>query len=149
MIRHPAIVKLSQDHHQALMEAIKLKRASDENSAAVAAAFVEWFDADCQHHFEVEEQVLLPGYLDLIGVENSVEPVVVQVLREHVELRSLIERLRRGGAATALVREVGSRLDDHVRLEERQLFPKIQNGLTDEQLNRLAEVVERADAAGK
>lgn len=145
MIRHPAIIKLSQDHHQALMEAIKLKRATDETAAAVAAAYVEWFDADAQNHFEVEEQVLLPVYVNFIGLENAVEPVIVQVLREHVELRALTEQLRRGDAETALVRETGFRLDDHVRLEERKLFPKIQQNLSDQQLDELAEVVERAE----
>lgn len=148
MIRHPAIARLSQDHHQALMEAIKLKRATDETADEVAAAFVAWFDDDCQNHFEVEEQVLLPCYLNYVGLEYATEPVIVQVLREHVELRALVETLRSGNAETPLVRETGSRLDDHVRLEERKLFPKIQTTLTDEQLNELAdrnELAERGD----
>jgi hemerythrin-like domain-containing protein len=147
MIRHPAIVKLSQDHHQALMEAIRLKRASDETAATVAAAYVEWFDGHAQRHFEIEEQVLLPAYLNLVGLEHGVEPVIVQVLREHVELRALAEQLRAGAATTALIRETGSRLDDHVRLEERKLFPQIQQTLSDEQLDELAVQVARAEPA--
>lgn len=128
------------------MEAIKLKRATDATARDVAAAFVAWFDADAQHHFEVEEQVLLPVYVNFIGLENAVEPVIVQVLREHVELRALVEQLRAGDASTARVRETGSRLDDHVRLEERRLFPQIQERLSDDQLDELAVIVERAEA---
>lgn len=146
MIRHGAIAQLSRDHHQALMEAIKLKRATDETAAHVAAKFVDFFDAECQHHFTVEDQVLLPYYALFAGLEVAVDPIVVQVMHEHVELRALVEQLRAGDAPTALVREVGQRLDGHVRLEERKLFPKIQETLTDDQLEQLAAVVERAEA---
>lgn len=144
MIRHPAIIELSRDHHQALRQAMVLKRATDETAAEVAAGFVAFFDDECQHHFEVEEQVLLPLFATYVGIEEMVDPVIAQMLREHVELRALVEQLRGGDASTQLVREAGQRLDSHVRLEERKLFPKIQKRLTDDQLNALATAVNTA-----
>lgn len=145
MIRHEAIAQLSRDHHQALLQAMRLKRATDETSDEVARAFVDFFDNECQHHFEVEEQVLLPLYCAWLGIELAVEPIVVQVVREHVELRSMVELLRAEPGNTQLVRETGQRFDGHVRLEERKLFPMIQNALTDEQLTQLAVAVEAAE----
>jgi hemerythrin-like domain-containing protein len=145
LIRHGAIAQLSRDHHQALMAAIKLKRATDETAAEVAAEFVAFFDDECQLHFTVEDQVLLPLYALWAGLEVAVDPIVLQVMHEHVELRALVEALRAGDASTQLVREVGQRLDGHVRLEERKLFPKIQETLTGEQLVELAVAVERAE----
>jgi iron-sulfur cluster repair protein YtfE (RIC family) len=146
MIRHEAIAELSRDHHQALMEAIKLKRASDETAEQVAADFVAFFDDECQHHFMVEEQVLLPLYAKFAGLETAVDPLVIQMLHEHVELRALVEELRAGDAGAQLVRELGQRLDGHVRHEERKLFPKIQGALSDDQLSELAVAVAQAEA---
>lgn len=145
MIRHEAIAQLSRDHHQALLQAMACKRADDATAAEVAATFVEFFDSEARHHFEVEEQVLIPHYVAYLGIEAAIEPVVVQVVREHVEIRSLVERLRAGETDTAFVREVGQRLDAHVRLEERQLFVKIQENLSDDQLTELARVVNAAE----
>ena len=149
MIRHEAIAELSRDHHQALVQAMALKRATDENAAEVAANFVRFFDEEAQHHFEIEEQVLLPLYAKFVGLEVSTDRLVVQVLHEHLELRALVETLR----ATApdvdpvLVRELGQRLDGHVRHEERKLFPQIQAALSEQQLAELAVAVLAAEAA--
>lgn len=121
-----------------------LKRATDETAAEVAASFVEFFDEDGQQHFEVEEQVLLPLYARAVGLEELTDPELTQMLREHVELRCLVEELR-AGADTTLIRETGQRLDAHVRLEERQIFPKIQQRLTDRQLSELAAAVAEAE----
>jgi hemerythrin-like domain-containing protein len=147
MIRHEAIAQLSRDHHQALLQAIALKRATDETAAKAVAEFTRFFDEEGQRHFEIEEQVLIPFYALCAGLEQLSEPTVGQVLREHAELRALVEQLRRGDAETALVRETGQRLDAHVRLEERKLFPMIQERLTDEQLWDLARAVELAEGA--
>lgn len=146
MIRHPAIAELSRDHHQALVQAMALKRAKDANAAQVAAEFVVFFDAEAQRHFEIEEQVLLPHYALFAGLEVAVDPLIAQMLREHVEIRAMVETLRRGEFDTALVREAGQRLDAHVRHEERKVFPKIQESLSDEQLTDLAIVVEAAES---
>lgn len=147
MKRHEAIAQLSRDHHQALRQAMLLKRATDETAAEVAAVFVDFFDDEAQRHFEVEEQVLLPLWGSWVGLEELVDPIIVQMVREHVELRTLVEELRHGRTETAFVREVGQRLDSHVRLEERKVFPKIQDSLTDEQLAELAVRVDEAENA--
>lgn len=145
MIRHDAIAELSRDHHQALVQAMALKRANAENHSQVAEDFVRFFDEHANRHFEIEEQVLLPTWALLAGIEHAVHPDVTQMLREHVELRALVRRLRAGDPDLALVREVGQRLDAHVRHEERKVFPLIQNSLDDKQLDRLAQVVRAAD----
>jgi hemerythrin-like domain-containing protein len=44
------------------------------------------------------------------------------------------------------VRALGTRLHDHVRFEERQLFPAIEAALDAETLGRLAKSIEKAEA---
>lgn len=145
MIRHEAIAELSRDHHKALLQAIALKRATDETAAQVAANFNEFFEREGNLHFQIEDQVLLPTYARYAGLEVTVDPIVVQVMHEHVELRALAMQVADGEADAVLLRELGSRLDDHVRLEERKLFPKIQERLSEDQLVKLAAAVLRAE----
>lgn len=145
MIRHEAIAQLSRDHHKALLQAIACKRTTDQTADEVAAELLDFFAREGNLHFQIEEQVLLPLYVRFAGLESAVDPIVTQVLREHVELRALLETVRAGAADTQRLREFGSRLDDHVRLEERRLFPKIQERLSDDQLTELAAAVSRAE----
>lgn len=121
-----------------------LKRVTEETAAEVVETFLTFFAEEGQKHFEIEEQVLLPEYAKWVGLEELTDPIITQMLREHVELRSLVEQLR-DGAGTALIRETGQRLDAHVRLEERTVFPKIQQRLTEEQLSELATRVDQAE----
>jgi hypothetical protein len=52
MKRHPALVPLSHDHHHALVEARRLRRAADSpESAAAAAAFLRFFAYETVRHF--------------------------------------------------------------------------------------------------
>ncbi len=147
MIRHKAIARLSRDHHRALVQAMAMKRVDDQSVAGVAAGFVDFFDNDAQRHFEIEEQVLVPMFLEFAGLGHAEDSVLGQVLREHAEIRAFVQTLRRGGAATETVRELGRRLDAHVRLEERRLFPMIQDLLSEEQLDELAAAMDSAEQA--
>jgi len=128
--RDPALVPLSQDHHHALVQALRLREAADGpagSAPAVAAAFLEhWRDA-MAGHFADEEEVLLPrtGALDPAGA--------ARILSEHGELRALVALLKRALAAgedpRAAMRETGELLRDHVRYEERGFFETVQRAL--------------------
>lgn len=48
---------------------------------------------------------------------------------------------------TEALRELGRRLAEHVRVEERELFPLIEEALSPERLVRLADELERAESA--
>lgn len=94
-----------------------------------------------------EEEVLLPAYARHAEPD---EPAVVRVLVEHVDLRRRAQDLA-GGAEwdVAELRELGDRLEGHIRHEERVLLPMIEEALPAEELERLAAAVERAAAAGE
>ncbi|MGH2858522.1 MAG: hypothetical protein ACRDMJ_13695, partial [Solirubrobacteraceae bacterium] len=66
-------------------------------------------------------------------------PVVARVLLDHVRIRRLADELAGSEAAplTAL-QDLGGRLADHVRLEERQLFDLIEQAMPEDELVRLA-----------
>ncbi|MGH3024167.1 MAG: hemerythrin domain-containing protein, partial [Gaiellaceae bacterium] len=138
MKRHPSLIPLSHDHHHALVEARRLRRDADADAAARRAAceaFLRFFSLETIRHFRQEEEELFPLLVDR---EEPAGELLTQALLEHQRLHALVARLDRGLALgdpdAALMREVGELLDAHVRLEERQLFPLIQDTVSDEEL---------------
>jgi iron-sulfur cluster repair protein YtfE (RIC family) len=145
MKRSEALSPLSRDHHQGLFVALQLRRADADTAAGAREAFLTFFERDGARHCRAEEEVLLPAYARHAEPD---EPAVVRVLVEHVDLRRRAQDL--AGSAdwdVAELRELGDRLEGHIRHEERVLFPMIEEALPAEELERLAAAVERAAAA--
>jgi hemerythrin-like domain-containing protein len=135
MKRHPALQQLSRDHHRALVAAQRLKRAGDSGAKEARARFLEYWDADGNAHFREEEEFLLPAVAGFIDAE---EPVIARVLVDHVRIRHLAAKLA-GDWDLASLRALGSQLEQHVRLEDRELFPLIERTMPETQLVALAE----------
>jgi hypothetical protein len=144
MKREPALRPLSRDHHQALVVAQRLGRADEANAGEQQRAFVDFWHEHGLRHFQIEEEVLLPAYS---GFGDVTEPAVVRVLTDHVEIRRMAHELEQdGNPSVASLRELGKRLGDHVRHEERVLFPLIEAALPADRLSSLAAAVEAAEA---
>jgi quercetin dioxygenase-like cupin family protein len=132
MKRHPALVPLSHDHHHALVEARRLRRAAGTpESAAAAGAFLRFFAEETVPHFREEEELLFPRVLDF----EEARELLGKALLEHQRLHALTARLQQsvsaGGEIEDLMRELGELFEAHVRLEERRLFPLIERLLED------------------
>ena len=69
------------------------------------------------------------------------------MLTEHVDLRRRGQDLEAGAdVAPEALRELGERLERHIRFEERELFPMIEAALPDDELERLGAAFARAEA---
>ena len=145
MKRDPSLVPLSHDHHQALFVAQTLRRADGDDAEESRAAFrAFWRDAG-ERHFEVEEQVLLPAFAE---VGRAHDPLVLRALGDHVELRCRARRaFADGDPDVEELVALGTRLSEHVRLEERELFPLIEATLSAERLATLAGELQAAHDA--
>ena len=62
MKRHEALEQLSRDHHQALFQAMRLKRADADSASDVLGDFLDFWFSVGNLHFRAEEEVLLPAY---------------------------------------------------------------------------------------
>jgi hemerythrin-like domain-containing protein len=98
-------------------------------------AFLDFWRNEGQLHFRVEEEVLLPRFAAAGGSRTA---AVARVLIEHAEIRLRALRLQGGAAPAAALEELGGLLAEHVELEERELFPAVEESLDDSQLRRLA-----------
>ena len=142
MKRHPALIPLSRDHHTGLVQAVRLRRAAAAGDASVRLAaardFVEFFRNDERVHLRDEEEKLFP--LLLRHVRSQPAPLREARL-QHMQLEGFARELEFAVAAGVVDREtlaaVGGLVDAHIRVEERQLFPLIEELVPDDELRRL------------
>ena len=141
MKRHPALIPLSRDHHNGLMQALRLRHAADGDASArlaTAREFVEFFRNEERVHLRDEEEELFPLLLRHVPSQ----PAPLREARvQHVQLQGFARKLDIAVAAGTVDRETleeaGELLDAHIRLEERQLFPLIEELVPDDELRRL------------
>src|SRR5216684_1660508 len=142
MKRHPALIPLSRDHHDGLVQAVRLRRAAVDGDAlarlAAAREFVEFFRNEERVHLRAEEEELFPLFLRHVPSQ----PASLREARlQHVQLEGFARKLEIAVAAGSVDRETvdaaGGLLDAHIRLEERQLFPLIEQLVPDDELRRL------------
>jgi hemerythrin-like domain-containing protein len=121
MKRAEALVGLSREHHTALSLAQRARRAAAEGgaaAAAMAATVAGRFRAELKPHFDEEEAWLLPAL-----AQAGEAALVARTLADHAALAGLAARLLAPGAAPDTLRAFAERLIEHVRFEERELFP--------------------------
>jgi hypothetical protein len=88
--------------------------------------------------------VLLPRFAAAGGADSA---AVARVVLDHTEIRLRALRLQGRPASIPELEKLGELLAEHVRLEERDLFPAIEEVLDDRELSRLA--VDVATAEGQ
>lgn len=138
MKRHDALAALSRDHHHALVVAQRLKRAGETTAAEAREAFLDYWRADGQRHFREEEEILLPTYA---GFADPDQPLVARVLIDHIRIRRLAHEVAGDSPDVDVLHMLGEQLGEHVRREERELFPLLEQALPDTELARLARLL--------
>jgi iron-sulfur cluster repair protein YtfE (RIC family) len=140
MKRSEALTPLSHDHHHGLFAAQRLTRATPETAAAARPEFLAFWEDEGRQHFRLEEEVLLPAWA---RYGDAGHEAVVRMLVEHVELRSRADALAADPApGPDALHDLGRRLQEHIRHEERVLFPLIEATVPGDELARLAVALE-------
>lgn len=143
MKRHRSLIPFSHDHHEALVAARRLRRGADGPEPTEAAAtFLAFFASSAVPHFREEEELLFPCVADVIEAREPVTQALLEHQRLHAAAAHLREIVAKGSAEPAgaeRMRELATLLEEHVRFEERRLFPLIETLLPEERLTRLAD----------
>lgn len=153
MKRTPELSELSRDHHHGLVHAHRLQKAAageeEHPVGKTAVAFLDFWQRDTSTHFRKEEEVLLPVMVRY-GEDISREPLI-EMLLQHARIRGLVMRLgdevANGDPSPETLREIGSLLEEHIRLEERVVFPLVEESLPAEALAEVAARLEGEDPA--
>ena len=126
MKRDARLRRLSGEHHHALVLARELSRhvASGAADAPVVRDLRGRFDRELEPHFRVEETILLPA-LRALGDHA----LAARIEADHSALRAHLAAAERGDAGQLGL--FAERLVEHVRFEERELFPRCEALLPD------------------
>lgn len=140
MKRSPALTPLSHDHHQALVVAQRLRRAEEVDGPR--SAFLRFWVTDGSAHFRIEEEVLLPIW-SMLGCADAEH--VARIAGEHLAIRAAALELESDQVGIDFLHRLGELLGTHVRFEERELFPAIEEDLDAAGLEALAAALAAAD----
>jgi hemerythrin-like domain-containing protein len=143
MRRDASLHGLSHQHQHGLALCVVIRRtlgrdASEAARRDLAAKIERMWEAELEGHFAVEERVLFPALRGRID-----QPLLIdQLVEQHRELENRIQDLKASPEEHRLL-SFAQLLNDHIRIEERQLFEQAQEHLNDDEL---AELGRRLDA---
>ena len=134
-----------------------MRRAEElplEKRAAAARKAAErflrfWKKTGCVH-FREEEEVLLPAYARHRRLDE--DAAVMKMLAEHAAIRAAAADLERmlaeGIPVEETIASLARVLNDHVRREENEIFPRIEKTLAEAELEFLGQSLTRLHPKG-
>ena len=134
MPRHSTLIPLSHDHHEALLIALRLKKGGPASTndrlwpadlKQQVRSLLLFFEHELLPHFKLEEEILFP----LASTMEELQPLVEKLLVQHTQMRSAmgnISELTGDDDMKKNLSEFGALLESHVRTEERELFPQLE-----------------------
>jgi hemerythrin-like domain-containing protein len=145
--RHEALVPLTHDHHHALAQARRLKDVagleSETERRNAANDFVNFYFGRAVRHFHEEEELFFAPIVD----DPEAGPLVIRAVTEHLRLHALVRTVKRqltsGEADSNTLGKIADLLTEHVRFEEKELFPMVERLVSDNELTELASVGRR------
>jgi iron-sulfur cluster repair protein YtfE (RIC family) len=128
MKRHPSLAHLSRDHHGALLLARLLQKNAPvynglpADFAGKADYALKVYKEELVPHFAAEEHILQW----VTGINGQLDLLVQTIYREHHELHQLFATFPAESALENHLDTTGKALEIHIRKEERELFPLMQ-----------------------
>ncbi len=140
MKRHKALIRLSREHHDGLILAQIIKKGAPQykgmpsNLTDKKDYTINFFQNYLVKHFDDEENILMKF---LKGRDTLLDNLFEQMINEHIEIKSLIDKIKSKENYEDYLDKLGYTLEKHIRMEERELFDRIQNVIDNETLNEL------------
>lgn len=131
MKRDPRLRDLSSEHHQALVLGRMLTEHAGPWQRADGDALHERFERELEPHFRIEEELLLPALRDA-----GCGALATRTADDHARVRALVAQAHGGDGAAA--HALGALLVEHVRFEEREMFPACEQHLASDVLEAVA-----------
>ncbi len=128
--RNKNLYVFSHEHHHALVFASRLQKAKNTDEKTLKRYVHNFWGNYLDDHFKNEES----SFLELL--EDSV--LKDQFLSEHEEICSLVNDITLAKkSVTEKSLELSELIKQHVKFEEKKLFPWLQENLSEEQLDQI------------
>jgi len=143
MLRDRNLIPLSHQHQRALALCVRIDRASpigDSDLMAWQAEIAQHFQTEIRIHFAAEENVLFPAARKF----PALCPLVEELLLEHFMLRESFAKAEAHAMSTTDVAAFAQQMSVHIRKEERQLFERLQELMSHEELELVGQDLDHA-----
>lgn len=143
MLRDQNLIPLSRQHQHALALCVRLDRAIQAGEVDLEAwqqEIQQLFESEIGIHFAAEEQELFPAAARF----SDLQPLVTELLAEHTFLRDCFSRAASRSLDRQSLRNLGEKLSQHIRKEERQLFEGMQKVMSSQELAALGAALDKA-----
>ena len=136
MLRDQNLIPLSHQHQHALALCVRIDRAvqaGDADVRAFEAEIKQIFEQEIHSHFRAEEMLIFPAAEKFAELRS----LIAELLAEHAVLRECFELASRKDFDSATLHKFAALLSSHIRKEERQLFERMQQLMSSEEMSRL------------
>ena len=144
MKREQQLQPLSHQHHNGLMAVLLLKKGVEKQAATTVMDdfILSVWNGELRNHFIKEEVYLHPHVLQIPSLMEKYE----QMKAAHHQIRHVVDAIRSGASGTDRILEFYTLLEKHIRFEERDLFPFIEEQIQPEQLNELGRNLQQLES---
>jgi iron-sulfur cluster repair protein YtfE (RIC family) len=141
--RHPALIRLSREHHGALILARLIQKDAppykglplEINGKVVYAQ--EFYKNILIAHFIAEEKIL-----PLVkGLNSEIDVLIIEILEQHDRFHVSFNSINNQDNLAVHLDQLGKDLELHIRKEERQLFCLIQENCSEHVLNTIGMIL--------
>jgi len=136
------LIPLSWEHHYGLVVSrrITLGIKNRVKISRIIPYILDVWEKYIEPHFQTEETLLLPAIKGETPVSRE---IIHKIETEHNTLRQLIESFRKSEGDTESLRNFATLLHDHIRFEERELFPLAETTLSRDKLKEIDGILYR------
>jgi hemerythrin-like domain-containing protein len=141
MLRDKALVPLSRQHQHALALCVRIDRAqpmAETDLEFWQAEITAHFQQEIRIHFAAEELVLFSAAKKF----NELASLVEELSSEHTLLRKGFAQAEARSLSVEGLLAFAQRLSAHIRKEERQLFERVQELMSPEEIAALGAALE-------
>jgi hemerythrin-like domain-containing protein len=130
--RHKALQPLSKEHHHGLLLSWKIRSGFSKNiEPERIRIYADWFFINhLIPHFKIEETHIFP-------ILESNHELIKRALADHRRIKRLFAKKEDDAKTLSKIEE---ELEQHIRFEERILFPEIQKEATEEQFLQIEKI---------
>ena len=140
--RHDTLIPLTHDHHHALAQARRLLDVAKMDDVTEQRNqtndFINFYFGRAVRHFHEEEELFFAPLVDVPEASELVLRAVADHLRLHGLVRTVKRQLTDGDVDGERLTDISRILTDHVRFEEKELFPLIERLIPEAELEDLA-----------
>lgn len=146
MKRAHQLQPLSRQHHLGLNLGYHAKECAD-NPQDIAKHWQALSDYmyNMRHHFSIEDNLIVKSLAPHQTTDPQVAAVLTTMAQQHQALNQLMAQIQAvqdansSAITVSQIKEFANLIYDHVRFEERELFPMVEQYLTEDELNAIYE----------